>query len=253
MKPRVYTFGAIGDTHLASTYEHLKALNSFYDELKERGVTQVLHTGNYLEGEAPFNKNEIKAYGFEGQAVYFVENYPQRPRMDTYFIDAHEHEGWYTNREGIAVGKRVEQTARDLGRADLHYLGQIEADVVLPLAGGDVIVRLLHPGGGSKVSISLAGQQIVDSYAQKDMPHILLVGHFHKADYLPNYRGVHIIQTGSFQQQSSFMRLKNLRAAVGGWVVTVSHALDGRLRVSAEYLHYSPDVWSPRQVYTLEV
>jgi len=252
-KPKEFKFGAMGDTHLASNYEHLTALNEFYDELADRGVTKVFHTGNYLEGEAPFNKNEVKAFGFEGQAGYFVVNYPKRTGINTYYIDAHEHEGWYRNREGISVGKRVEQTARDAGRTDLHWLGEIEADMVLPLAGGDVVIRLLHPGGGSKTSVSLAGQQIVDSYADKDRPHILLVGHFHKCDYLPEYRNVHIIQTGSFQQQSMFMRLKNLRAAVGGWVVSITHSSEGRLRVSAEYLHYASKIWSPRKTHIMEV
>ncbi len=254
MKPKSITFGAMGDTHLGSVYEDLTSLNAFYNELLFREIHTVFHTGNIIEGEAPFNKTELNvSLGFEAQAKYFSTNYPQRAGIDTYYISAQDHEGWLAKREGVEVGKRLEQTARDAGRTDLHYLGSVEADVVLELEDGPVRIRVAHPGGGSAAAVSHAAQRIVDSYSEGDKPDIMLVGHYHKAHHLPNYKGVHVIQTGTFQQQSVFMRLKNLRADVGGWILTISHSSQGLLRLTAEYLHYSPYTWQPRATHSLDL
>ena len=86
-------FGAIGDTHLCSNYSRLDILESLYDIFHSLGVNTVYHTGNYVDGEAPFNTNEIHAHGIDGQARYFVENYPQRPGITTYYVDGDDHEG----------------------------------------------------------------------------------------------------------------------------------------------------------------
>jgi hypothetical protein len=91
-------------------------------------------------------------------------------------------------------------------------------------------VRVLHAGGGSGAAISLTSQRIVESYHEREKPHILLVGHYHKSEYLPDYKGVHIIQTGTTQEQTPFMRKKRLAAHLGGWIVKVTVSPDGGLR-----------------------
>lgn len=62
-----------------------------------------------------------------------------------------------------------------------------------------------------------------NSYQGGEKPNILLVGHFHKAEY--SYpREVHVVQAGCTQDQTPFMRKKRLQAMVGGW--TISFTID---------------------------
>lgn len=236
-------FGALGDTHLGSKYQRLDALTAYYKELQQRGVQTVFHTGNYIEGEARFNINDILVHGFENQIDHFIQNYPFHPGITTYLVDGDDHEGWYTQREGIEVGLRLEQAATRAGRDDIRYLGYMEADVTIQVGGTKLLVRVLHGGGGSSRAVSLAAQNIIDSYTVNELPDILLIGHYHKAHHLPNYRGVAAIQTGAFQEQTPFMRKKKLVAALGGFSISVTIPSNGRPRIGAEYLHYEPLAW----------
>jgi len=50
----------------------------------------------------------------------------------------------------------------------------------------------------------------------------LLLGHYHKAEFLPSYRNVAVCQTGTFERQSPFMARRGLAAHVGGWIFDVT-------------------------------
>ncbi len=235
------TFGALGDSHLCSRYERLDILDALYDAYADAGITDVYHTGNYIDGEAKFNFADIHTHGLDNQLIYFAEKYPKRAGINTHFIGGDDHEGWYQQRSDLNIGEHTEDIARRNGRTDLHYLGYMESDV--SLLGGLIKVRVLHAGGGSGAAISLTSQRIVDSYHEREKPHILLVGHYHKSEYLPDYKGVHILQTGTTQEQTPFMRKKRLAAHLGGWIVKVTVSPDGGLRVGAEFLSFAHRAW----------
>lgn len=218
MSTGLHKFGAIGDNHMCSKYERNDVLNAMYDEFQRQGITTVYNTGNWIDGEARFNKHDLSVHGMDNQIDYFIKNYPQRAGVTTYFIAGDDHEGWYTQREGIDIGKYTEFKAKAAGRDDLIYIGYMEADVSLPSPDGETVIRVLHPGGGSSYATSYTAQKIVESYQGGEKPHILLIGHYHKAEYL-FCRGVHCVQTGTTQDQSPFMRKKRLAAHVGGWII----------------------------------
>jgi hypothetical protein len=202
-----YRFGVTGDNHLCSRYERLDVLNALYDIFQREGIQVVFNTGNWIDGEARFNKHDIKVHGLDNQLNYFIEQFPRRDGIVTKYITGDDHEGWYT-----------ETKARKAGREDLIFLGHMEADIVLPAPEGQTVLRVLHPGGGSAYAISYTSQKIVESYSGGEKPHILLDGHYHKAGY--NYiRGVHVVQTGCTQDQTPFMRKKRLAAHLGGWII----------------------------------
>jgi hypothetical protein len=46
-------------------------------------------------------------------------------------------------------------------------------------------------------------------------------GHFHKAEFIPAYRNVAILQSGCFEWQTPFMQRIPTAAHVGGWTVEV--------------------------------
>lgn len=239
------TFGAIGDTHLCSRYERLDILESLYDIFAREGVTRVYHTGNHIDGEARFNKSDIHITGLNNQVSYFARWFPRRHNIVTYFVTGDDHEGWYTQREGIDVGELTEFTARKMGRNDLIYIGHMERDVWIDRENKKGKVRILHPGGGSGLSLGYSGQKIIDSYEENDRPDILLYGHYHKASFLPNYRGVWAIQTGTTSEQSPFMRKGRMGCDLGGWVVTAGLNAAGKVvRVGAEFIAFMPNAWS---------
>jgi hypothetical protein len=248
MSSGFYRFGAVGDNHLCSRYERLDVLNALYDLYKSEGIEVVYNTGNWIDGEARFNKHDLKVHGLDNQLNYFIDNYPQKEGIVTHYITGDDHEGWYTQREGINVGMYTETKARKAGREDLVFLGHMEADVILKAKEGETKLRVLHPGGGSAYAISYTSQKIVESYTGGDKPHILLDGHYHKAGY--NYiRGVHVVQTGCTQDQTPFMRKKRLAAHLGGWIIEFSVDDHGAItRFKQEFIpfydsNYYKDGW----------
>lgn len=243
-KPTRIRFGAIGDTHLCSNYTDLESLHRLYAVYKDEGVSVVYHTGNWIDGEARFNANDINTRGMDAQLKYFIANYPKIDGIETRFIDGDDHEGWYTQNFGIEIGAHLQDMSRREGRNDLVYLGYMEADTAIILPDGtQLIVRTMHAGGGSSYALSHTSQKIVDGWDDEERPFILLVGHYHKAEYLPNYRNVRIIQTGTFQHQTPFMRKKRLHADIGGWIVDVGVLDEKATRVSAEFIHFGNKPW----------
>jgi hypothetical protein len=244
-KPSRFRFGAVGDTHLCSRYEDLTSLHALYDIFEDEGVSVVYHTGNYIDGEARFNANDLNTRGMDNQLRYFAQEYPKRDGIVTRFIAGDDHEGWYVQAHGIEIGEHTEDVARRCGRTDLEYLGYMEADVPILLPDGSkLLMRVMHGGGGSSYALSHTSQKIVDGWDDDDQkPLVLLVGHYHKAEYLPNYRGVRIIQTGTFQRQTPFMRKKRLHADIGGWIVDIAVVDEKTTRVSAEFIHFGQRPW----------
>lgn len=237
------TFGALADSHLGSNYERLDILESLYDIYTERNIERVFHAGNYIDGESSVNSDDIHVHGIDGQANYFVSCYPNRPGVTTYYISGDDHEAWF---KSIDMGQHVEDIARRQGRTDLKYLGHMEADVPL-IEGSERVIRVLHAGGGSSYALTYTSQKIIDGYDDFEKPDILLIGHYHKASYLPNYRGVAIWSLGCQQEQTPFMRKKRLHADLGGWIITVGlNEEDQIVRVSSEFFSYPARKWASR-------
>jgi predicted phosphodiesterase/biotin operon repressor len=215
-----YPIGFITDTHLGSKYERMDALEALYDIYASYGIETVYHGGNILDGEARFNKYDIYVHGVEGQVRNVVEKYPQRKGIITKFITGDDHEGWYVQREHINIGDRIVEVAHQAGRNDLEHLGYMERDIEYVQEQGSSTIRVIHAGGGSSYAVSYTSQKYVESLQGGEKPHIVLVGHFHKFDF-SYLRGVYIIQGGTTQDQTPFLRKKRIEAHVGGVVLWV--------------------------------
>ena len=215
-----YRFGFVTDNHLCSKYARLDVLNSMYDRFEAAGITEVFNAGNWIDGEARFNKFDLLVHGMDAQLRYLVENYPQRKGITTRFVAGDDHEGWYGQSTGVDIGRYAENKMRDAGRDDFQYLGYMEADIGLVNAntGKAGVMRLVHPGGGSAYAISYSMQKLVESYEGGDKPAVVLGGHYHKMEIL-NYRNVWIVQGGTTEDQTPFMRKKKLEAHVGGMII----------------------------------
>jgi hypothetical protein len=213
-----FVFGAMGDLHAASKYCRWEVREDLMKRAVDAGATCILDTGNWIDGEANFNRYDIEAVGLDNQVSILARNYP-KVGIPTYAVTGDDHEGWYIRREGIDIGRYCESVMRDAGH-EWTNLGYMEADVVLQNAnsGKAAILRVTHPGGGSAYAISYRPQKIIESYEGGEKPAVALFGHYHKLD-AGNIRNVWFGQTGTAQDQTPFMRKKSIEAHVGGLVI----------------------------------
>jgi len=240
-KAGTHLLGWTGDNHLGSKQARLDVLNDLYDKFADLGVKTVFNAGNYIDGEASFNKHELLVRGLQAQVDYLVEHYPQRKGITTMAVSGDDHEGWYCQREGVNIGRFVENEMARAGRADWKDLGYVEAFVPLQhkVSGKRAQYLVMHPGGGSAYATSYTVQKIVESLEGGEKPAVLQAGHYHKMEFI-NVRNVWVVQSGCTQDQTTFMRKKRLYAAVGGGVLwlqqdAVSGAIFG---AAAQMWHY---------------
>lgn len=214
-----YRVGLVADSHLGSKHERLDVLHDLYDWFASEGIRTVLHAGNWIEGEARFNKHELqdRAHGMQAQLDYFAEHYPERSGVQTLYIAGDDHEGWYAKQHGVDIGRMLEDTARSVGRSDLTYLGYKEAFLRMEHPGTKKHARLLldHPGGGSAYALSYAPQKCVEAAQGGEKPAIWCFGHWHKAGYF-QIRGVHCILVPCTKDLDTFGRKFRLSYVIGG-------------------------------------
>ena len=222
-------FGAGGDLHIGHQTHRKDVTKALYTrwgrerDMLEMEIFDVYLTGNILEGppRKRINLHDLAPGGhtLDGQIELLLESIPEIPGLRTRFITGDCHEGWWQQESGFEVGKYIEDRVREAGRTDIEYLGFLHREIVYECPEGDCVVELFHPGGGSSYALSYAPQKIVESIQGGTKPDVLLLGHFHKAEYLPGYRNVHVLQTGCCCDQSTYMEKKRLAAHVGGWTV----------------------------------
>lgn len=215
-----FLVGVLSDNHCGSKYERRDVLEDLFDRFAARGVKHVLHAGNYLDGDARFNRHDLVAHGIEMQSQLLAETWPKRDGIVTYAITGDDHEGWYSQREGIDVGSYVEGVMRRFERQDWVHLGYMEAAIPLINAetGSRSVASLVHPGGGSTYALSYAIQKIVEALEGGEKPAVGFYGHYHKL-WSGNIRNVWTLCTGCAQDQTPFMRKNKIEAHVGGTIV----------------------------------
>jgi predicted phosphodiesterase len=219
--------GVISDTHIGSKSQRLDMNEMAYEKFANEGITDVFHAGNIIDGyRESINADEVLFRNCTDQCYYLMDMYPEREGITTHFITGKCHEGWYQKKIGLEIGEYIQMVAEKQGRDDLKFLGHLERDVEFAGKGGSVIMRILHPAGGSSYAQSYKPQKIVASYQGGEKPNILLVGHFHKAGwFFP--RNVHVVMAGCGCDQTSFMRSRHIQAHVGFFIVEFSQDNNG--------------------------
>ena len=212
-----FLFGAAGDLHAASKHCRWDVRNELYQTFIEEGAQCNFDSGNWIDGEANFNRYDIEVHGLDGQCKLLAERHPKG--LKTFAIWGDDHEGWYVQREGVDVGRYCESIMRQHGH-DWTDLGFMEAHVILRNAnsGKTASLAVVHPGGGSAYALSYSIQKIIESYEGGEKPAVGLYGHYHKI-WAGIIRNVFALQTGTQQDQTPFMRKKRLEAHVGGVLV----------------------------------
>lgn len=208
-------FGIVGDTHLNSDVCNVEFLHAAYDWFKKQDADFVIQTGDLTEGEEMRRdqKFSLLHQGIDRVVKHVVETYPKVGLM-TYFI-AGNHDEAYFKHAGIDICEYVASK-----RSDMVYLGMNEGD--LPRDAITCKVKIWHPSKGTAKGQSYQIQELVNYFVNKDevKPNILVIGHYHKFDYL-FYHNVHAYQAGTMQNQSGWMRTKNLAADLSCWLIDV--------------------------------
>jgi hypothetical protein len=214
-----YKFGLYSDQHICSKYARLDVGEDLFDKFANDGVKTVLNAGNWIDGEARFNKHDLLVHGVDNQCTELAKVYPKRKGITTYAVAGDDHEGWYSQNLGIDIGAHAETIMRRNGRKDWFHVGYMEAFLTLKHreSGKTCKILLMHPGGGSAYAISYQPQKIVESFSGGEKPAAVLIGHYHKMSYQYT-RNTHTIQCGCGEDQTPFMRKKRLEAHVGGLI-----------------------------------
>lgn len=210
-----FNFGLIGCTHFGSLYCNQKAMEAYYEHAAARGISTIYHGGDVLDGHKVYRGQEfeLRDVGLDQQVERFKRF--NSHGLSTKFITGN-HDQSFKSLAGVPVGKIMAE-ARD----DFEFLGEEQARVIFKTESGPYVLMLIHPGGGSSYALSYRPQKIVESLEGGTKPNMLGVAHYHKAEFMPAYRNVATIQTGTFQNQTPFMARQGLAAHVGGWIISV--------------------------------
>jgi DNA polymerase II small subunit/DNA polymerase delta subunit B len=208
-------FAVTGDRHTGSLYQHTSALRAFYDYAEEVGVTTVYDAGDILDGHKVYKGQEfeLRDLGLDAQLKRLVKDSPRN--IPTKFITGN-HDASFKNLAGVPVGKLIQQSV-----PEYTFLGEEQAKIDFITPNGTFTLMLIHPDGGSAYALSYKPQKIIESLEGGSKPNMLVIGHFHKAEFMPSYRNVAGLQVGTFQRQTPYMARRGLAAHMGGWIVEV--------------------------------
>lgn len=227
----------VSDTHLCSKYQQLTLLNEVYKEALARDITDILHVGDFLDGDyhtvRPDHLYQIFEYGFTNQTNYAIEMYPHIEGITTHFITG-SHDDTHLKNGGGFVGERIEER-----RPDLKFLGPEEAKFRI----NNLTILLKHPGGGASKYLSYKPQGIIDALDSGQKPQIALIGHYHKCHYML-YRNVHTFSVPCFVAATPFIARNSIPNIVGAYFLDIYSTLEGEIQYICpeEYLFKDKDI-----------
>jgi len=216
----ILRIGVLSDTHIGHKEFKQEYLYTAFDTMDARGCSMILHSGDVTEGlmNRPGHYYECDQYGYKAQRdeAIRVLSYWKKP----IYVSSGNHDNSANSKLGAGIDI-VEDICDKIPNA--HYLPGDPANIT---ANG-IRFRLFHGRDrGGAYAKSYRPQKILDSFGT-DIPEVLVVGHAHDADFC-KYKGCYIIDAGSIQRETDFMRGNKLSADVGFWVVEL-HIQNGRI------------------------
>jgi predicted phosphodiesterase len=227
----------VSDTHFGNIHNQLHLLNDVYQEAYNRGITTVLHVGDVVDGNypnRPENPRQQFLHGFDEQAGYVADMYPEIDGMTTYYILGSHDETHYKN------GQATLNNWLARCRKDMVFLGQDTGEIMID----KVKVVLDHPGGGSAQSVSYKPQKRIEILESHLKPKILLIGHYHKS-YAFSYRNVQCVEVPALCDKTQFQQKQGLSNALGAYFLDIYSDKDGNIQYfePEEVLYGKEDIW----------
>lgn len=227
----------VSDTHFGSIHQQLHLLNDIYYEAYCRGIDTVLHCGDLVDGNYPNRPEQPRQqflHGFDEQAGYVVDMYPEVEGITTHYILGSHDETHYKNGQAT-VSKWISNC-----RKDMVYLGQDTAEIKI----NGVKIVMDHPGGGSATALSYKPQKRIETLESGSKPKILLIGHYHKS-YSFVYRNVRGIEVPALCDKTQFQQKQGLQNYVGAYFLDIYSDKKGNIEYfqADEILYDSKDMW----------
>ena len=232
-----FRVGCISCTHLGSRYQQLTALREFYKICAKREIDTVLHTGDAIDGDGTVYDGQIFEMFLQGadpQRDYMIENYPREKGITTKLIGGN-HDNSFVKSINHNV---LEEVAKE--REDIEYLGEYGAFVDFGVKGYPPIKFYLMHGGGSSqpYARSYRMQKTIENFTPENKPHILLLGHWHVACHIPQYRNVEGFLMGAFQSQTPHLKRLGIWPTTTAMILKVYPDDRGIARVETEWIHW---------------
>lgn len=231
--------GIVSDSHFGSLWERLDLVKKAYTIMHRQGIKTVLHAGDLMEGTGmrKGHEFELALVGSDKQEAHVRDEWPEYKGMKTHFILGRHDLSFYKN-TGHNPGEAIQ-------RDDLRFLREqsisrhgVVARFPLKISRTTVNIEMVHPGKGTAYALSYHPQKYVESLSGGQKPHIVIMGHYHKMLFLPQYRNVDVIQPGCLQSQTDWMKEMNLAAMLGFCVLTVRATKVGLASVGMEFTHF---------------
>lgn len=227
----------VSDTHFGNIHQQLHLLNKIYKEAYDRGITTIYHCGDMVDGNYPNRPEQPRQqflHGFDEQAAYVVDMYPEIDGITTKYILGSHDETHYKNGQAT-INEWISRC-----RKDMIFLGQDTATVM----ENGVKIVLDHPGGGSAQSLSYKPQKRIEILESGIKPKILLIGHYHKS-YSFVYRNVRGIEVPSFCDKTQFQQKQGLLNVVGAYFLDIYSDSKGNIQYfeAEEVLFDHKDMW----------
>ena len=227
----------VSDTHFGNINNQLHLLNEVYEEAYNRGINTVLHVGDLVDGNYPNRPESPRQqylHGFDEQAGYVADMYPEIDGMKTYYILGSHDETHYKN------GQATVNEWLSRCRSDMIYLGQDTGKIDI----NNVKIVLDHPGGGSAQSLSYKPQKRIEIIESHTKPKILLIGHYHKS-YAFNYRNVQCILVPCLCDKTQFQQKQGLSNILGAYFLDIYSDRNGNIQYfePEEILFSKNDIW----------
>lgn len=209
------TVAVISDTQFGSKYCMRAAIRDFVEYAYGRGVREILHAGDWLDGCYKHGIFELSHSGIEDQTRDSLETMPALPGLSYHAISGN-HDDTFADVTGMAPGDYIEWYFRSHGRNDVKFYGRRGA--YLKVRGATV--ELWHPKKGAAYALSYHLQNHIRDYGVGQKPDILIAGHWHINCFLEQ-RGVQAIACPCFQSpKSAFSKSLGGAPSIGGLILS---------------------------------
>jgi hypothetical protein len=210
-------FGVLSDLHIGHECYRPDILEHAVKTFNNKGVEFILIPGDVLEGNSGRDGHifELTHIGATAQLNYGVSELSKFKQPIYGIIASNSHDGWFSGKGnmGLDIGEELQKRLKNF-----NYLGLDEADLKLD---NKLVIRMIHPGGGTAYAYSYKIQKYVNSLSGGKKPNLIFEGHYHKLLYLM-YRNIHCYEAGTLESQTKFMKKIGTSANLGYWIVDVS-------------------------------
>ena len=229
--------GLTSDCHYGSKYSLPNVVEYLHTELERRGAHVIFDCGDTVDGIGMYagHEFELDAHGGD-QLEVAVKEYP-RIAVPRRMIGG-QHDYSHIKNGGFNILGVFAQL-----RPDVEFLGYFQAQAPLT---DRLDIGLMHTKGGAAYARSYKPQKLFEQWARErdwsqvsgdddrqpttwaDKPAILAFGHWHIRLNM-EYLGSELICVPCAQRQTPYLKQMGLMPTIGGWLLTLRIADNGRI------------------------